>query len=220
MKCPHCNTVVSIEWYDSHIHANEDSDAGIKLSYGPCPNCAKLIVALEHGKVEKQEYGFFISQVDKEEIVYPIAFVRPIEPEVPDKYRQDYSEACAVLSLSPKASAALSRRVLQNVLREQFKISHRSLAQEIDDFIKLPGIPTYLKEAIDAIRNVGNLAAHPLKDTHTGEIVDVEPGEADWLLEVLETLFDFAFVQPKRLQERQRKLNAKLAKLGKPPMKK
>ena len=50
-------------------------------------------------------------------------------------------------------------------------------------------------------------------------IVEVEPGEADWLLDVLEALFDFAFVQPKRLEERKRMLNAKLKALGKPRMK-
>ena len=76
-----------------------------------------------------------------------------------------------------------------------------------------------MTDAVDAIRNVGNFAAHPLKDTNTGQIVDVEPGEAEWLLEVLEALFDFTFVQPKRLDERKKKLNEKLQALGKPPMK-
>ncbi len=49
--------------------------------------------------------------------------------------------------------------------------------------------------------------------------MDVEPGEAEWLLEVLEALFDFAFVQPKKLEERKKKLNKKLQDLGKPQMK-
>ena len=124
-----------------------------------------------------------------------------------------------MLPLSPKASAALSRRILQNVLREKFGIERSSLAQEIDNFIQLNGVPSYLTDAIDAIRNIGNFAAHPLKDTHSGEIVDVEPGEAEWLLEVLEALFDFAFVQPKRLEERKKKLNKKLNGIGKPQMK-
>ena len=70
-----------------------------------------------------------------------------------------------------------------------------------------------------AIRNIGNFGAHPVKDANTGEIVDVEPGEAEWLLDVLESLFDSAFVQPKRLEEREQKLNDKLQQIGKPPMK-
>ena len=59
------------------------------------------------------------------------------------------------------------------------KIEGRNLAQEIDAFIQLKDVPSYLSDAVDAIRNVGNFAAHPLKDTSTGEIVDVEPGEAE-----------------------------------------
>lgn len=41
------------------------------------------------------------------------------------------------------------------------------------------------------MRNIGNFAAHPLKDTSTGEILPVEAGEAEWNLETLEALFDF-----------------------------
>jgi hypothetical protein len=113
----------------------------------------------------------------------------------------------------------MSRRILQSVLREEFKIKHANLAQEIDEFIQKKDVPSYLTEAVDAVRNIGNFAAHPLKDTNTGEIVEVESGEAEWLLEVNESLFDFAFVQPKRLEERKKSLNAKLSAMGKPPMK-
>ena len=80
-------------------------------------------------------------------------------------------------------------------------------------------VPSHLSEAIDAVRNIGNFAAHPLKDTQTGAIADVEPGEAEWLLDVLESLFEFVFVQPKRLALKKKQLNDKLAKLGKPKMK-
>ena len=80
-------------------------------------------------------------------------------------------------------------------------------------------LPSHLAGAIDAIRNLGNFAAHPLKDTNTGEIVDVEPGEAEWLLDVLEQLFDFYFVQPEVLGRKRDELNEKLEAAGKPPMK-
>jgi hypothetical protein len=50
-------------------------------------------------------------------------------------------------------------------------------------------------------------------------VVDVEPGEAEWLLEVLEGLFDFCFIQPAILQKKRDALNQKLADAKKPPMK-
>ncbi len=68
------------------------------------------------------------------------------------------------------------------------------------------------------MRNIGNFAAHPTKSDSSGEIVDVEPGEADWLLETLEGLFDFYFVQPKLLEAKRAALNQKLEDAGKPPM--
>ncbi len=64
-------------------------------------------------------------------------------------------------------------------------------------------------------KTVGNFASHPIKSTNTGEIIDVEDGEADWLLETLESLFDFYFVKPKELQNKRQALNQKLTQAGK-----
>jgi Domain of unknown function (DUF4145) len=131
----------------------------------------------------------------------------------------DYSEACLVLPDSEKASAALSRRCLQHVLREKAGIKRGDLASEIQQVLDSRQLPSHLAEDLDAVRNVGNFAAHPLKSTNTSEIVDVEPQEAEWLLSLLEGLFDFYFVQPVRAKARRDALNAKLQGVGKPPMK-
>ena len=122
-----------------------------------------------------------------------------------------------VLPLSQNASAALARRCLQAVLRDGGKVKPRDLSKEIDE--ALPNLPTYLAENLDAVRNIGNFAAHPNKSTSTGEIVDAEPGEAEWCLDVLEGLFDFYYVQPARAKEKRTSLNKKLGDMGKPPMK-
>jgi len=63
---------------------------------------------------------------------------------------------------------------------------------------------------------VGNFAAHPIKDTNTGAITDVEEGEAELLIETLESLFDFAFVQPAKWAASKAAINAKLSAAGKP----
>jgi hypothetical protein len=72
---------------------------------------------------------------------------------------------------------------------------------------------------VDAVRNIGNFAAHPIKATATGEVLPVEPGEAEWNLDVLEALFDFFFVQPAVIKRKRDALNKKLASAGKPPVK-
>lgn len=226
MRCPHCNESIHFEEYGSRVYQNEDerkletSDAdGYDVAHGFCPACGDLIVLYREGTYVKTEYGEHLDDLTLDRIIYPASYSRPVEPEVPESYKNDYKEAASVISLSPKASAAISRRLLQNVLREEFKITKHSLAKEIEEFISLKDVPSYLSEAVDAVRNVGNFAAHPLKDTNTGEIVEVEEGEAEWLLDVIDALFGFTFVQPKRLEKRKKELNEKLSNLGKPPMK-
>jgi len=129
----------------------------------------------------------------------------------------DFSEAVAVLPFSRKASAALSRRCLQHLLTTAGKAKSRDLADQIDEV--LPTLPEHLAADVDAIRHVGNFAAHPMKSKITGEIVDVEDEEAEWTLDVLEGLFDFYFVEAARAQARRSKMNQKLSDLGKPPLK-
>lgn len=184
---------------------------------GFCPACGELIVLLRRGVYDFEKGDVEPDSIKLDQIIYPRQSARPPLPwEVPEHIREDYNEASQVLPLSPKASAALSRRLLQHILREHWKIKHRSLAQEIEQFLAMSGVPSYLAEALDAVRAIGNLAAHPAKDQTTGLIVDVEPGEAEWLLEVIELLCDFSYVQPKLLEQRKQQLNEKLQSVGKP----
>lgn len=161
-----------------------------------------------------------VGDIEESILVRPRGSSRPPCPdEVPKKFAGDYEEACLILSDSPKASAALSRRVLQNILREVANVKPRDLAREIQELLDSGVLPSHIAEAIDAIRNVGNFAAHPTKSKRSGEIFKVEPGEADWNLDVLESLFDFYFVQPALIQKKREALDAKLKEAGKPPMK-
>jgi len=84
----------------------------------------------------------------------------------------------------------------------------------------IPNLPKEIADNINAIRNIGNFASHPLKEQQTGQIIDVEKGEAEWDIEVLIDLFDFYYVKPAAAKEKRDALNAKLHSLGKPPLKK
>jgi hypothetical protein len=144
---------------------------------------------------------------------------RKLADEVPSSFAGEFDEACRVLSASPKASAALSRRLLQRLIREKAGIQAPTLDSEIQQVLDSRALPSYLADAVDAVRVLGNFAAHPIKSKNTGEIIAVEPGEAEWLLDVIEGLFDFYFVQPMRLQARKDALNEKLKAAGKPLLK-
>jgi hypothetical protein len=80
-------------------------------------------------------------------------------------------------------------------------------------------LPSHLADAVDGVRVIGNFAAHPIKSDSTGEVVDVETGEAEWNLDTLKGLFDHYFVQPTILSEKREALNAKLRGAGKPELK-
>jgi len=200
---------------------SEKAGLGIQLLHSFCPQCDEMIVMIKEGKyVKGTSGGELITNVSRQEIVYPKTLLpKALDSSIPAKLRNDYIEAYSVQEISPKASAAISRRLLQHILREEYKIKKGSLDKEIEEFIHLGKIPSHITDAVDAIRNVGNFAAHPLKDTNTGEIVEVEPGEAEWLLEVIDALFDFTFVQPEKIKDRRDKLNQKLASMSKPPLK-
>lgn len=221
MICPHCSTAVRFEWYTTRpFKVNEDNLIGYEIKYAICPNCNDVIIYFQKGLVEFENgSGHYIEDIEWQIMIHPKESSILNSESIPKLYLGDYEEAIKVISGSPKASAALSRRLLQTILREQYKIKAKSLSHEIEIFVQLPGIPSHLTDAVDAIRQIGNLAAHPTKDNSTGEIVPVEVGEAEWLIEVIEALFDFTFIQPIKLQKRKEELNEKLDRVGKSPMK-
>jgi hypothetical protein len=107
---------------------------------------------------------------------------------------------------------------LQAVLREN-GFAQKDLAPAIQATLDSKTLSSPIADNLDAIRNIGNFAAHPMKDSNTGQILPVEPHEAGWNLDVLEELFDFYYVQPEKAKKRRAALDAKLAAAGKPPMK-
>ena len=219
MKCPHCQT--KIHGNPRTIGLGDDPDGRWAAVPYICPACTRIVVELVCAEeITGAGAGLHFSGVKKQFLGYPRTPRRPpAPPEVQSEFADDYREAALVLVDSPKASAALSRRCLQHILREKAGVQHAALAKEIEEVLVNGLLPSYLADAIDAIRNIGNLAAHPIKSTSSGEVVDVEPGEAEWNLDVLDGLFDFYFVQPAILKSRRAALNEKLNTAGKPPIK-
>ena len=224
MNCLHCKVSFFEEWTKESALVWDEKLIGQSIFYTTCPNCGKLLVKIVEGNLDKEDNDFFVDEngeyiISNEFYVYPSKEGFESCEDIPEKYREDLVEAEAVLSISPKASAALTRRLLQKLLNEELKIHNINLSKQIDTFLQDGKIPSHISKSVDAIRNIGNFSAHPLKETNTGEIVDVEPGEAEWSIEVIKALFDFLFIQPKRIERKRNELNFKLKSLGKPEMK-
>lgn len=210
MKCPHCTVSFHDNW-----EAKTMSRGNLMLAWNyrtaHCPACDKIIL-------EMFSRGFSNFRQ-----LIPIGGSRgPTPNEVPEAIAQDYEEACNVLPLSPKASAALSRRCLQNMLRAN-GYKAKDLAQEIDLLIgesdPRKAIPETLRVTVDAIRNFGNFSAHPITAITSQQIIDVEDHEAEFCLEVLEEAFQHFYVRPAQAHARKAALDAKLSQAGKPPSK-
>lgn len=217
--CPYCRTVVllpegDILWVDA---GPSDPRTNCALQVTNCPNCSELIIRLGEGYPTKEA----IELVSEPEVIYPRYGTEVSVPgSVPRHYANEYFEAARVRPISPKASAALGRRLVQLLLREEHGVRPGTLSQEIDQFISRADVPSLLRNHLDAVRLIGNFAAHPIKSKETGAIADVGPQEADWLLDLIHMMLDFTFAQPKRFDELESQLSRKLAAAGKPPMKK
>ena len=215
MRCPHCHVSIhpsfDITYIQNNIGIGREHRAITtwSVNHMECPSCQKAILVL------KKKLG--TSAQTEDSLIYPRGHSRlPAKEDVPECLAEDFNEAASVLNISPKASAALTRRCLQQLLVLQ-GFNDKNLADAIGKAI--PKLPQHLADILDAVRNIGNFATHPLKNTNSGEIIDVDPEEAEWNLEVLESLFDFYYVQPAISEARKTKLNEKLATAGKPPMK-
>lgn len=224
MTCPHC----LVDFNDSQtmwsVLLDQDPVGQWLMVQRTCPTCKRIIVNLDVVTLSVLAARGHQNPSVRDRLA--TAMVRPktvaraaLSEAVPPEIAQDYREACLVLSDSPKASAALSRRCLQNVLRIAAGVKAAELAREIQEVLDSGKLPPSLAVNIDAIRNIGNFAAHPIKSQSTGEIVNVEPHEAEWNLDVLEELFDFYFVQPAKAAAKKSALDKKLADAGKPPSK-
>ena len=173
-----------------------------------CPDCGGIAVWVVSGPKEVDMDSSEQPPTNLEtRIVFPKTIAgRPVPPEVPREFSEDYREACLIIVDSPKASAALSRRCLQIILREKTEVPHKDLYGEIRWVIENAGLPSELVEILDVPREIGNVGTHPMKSHETGVVADVEPWEAEWCLEVIEALYEHYFVAPARNEERLRRL--------------
>lgn len=211
MKCPHCGINFHENWYHG-VFAHHGNRTEWNYKTARCPNCKKLTILVDKD-----------GDIDAARMVVPIANSRGlISKSVPKDIAKDFDEACNVLPISAKASAALSRRCLQNILNN-FGYAARDLAKQIDGLLNeadaRKAVPLNLHQTIDAIRNFGNFSAHPIDEKTTLQVIDVEPEEAEWCLEILEEMFEHFYERPAVAAAKKAALDAKLAAAGKPPAK-
>lgn len=212
--CPYCNQIATITENDvsTSVHLfnlsnKEGRELWLDTDIVVCPNTKCREYCIE-ATLWKTEVVYGATQRMKEALLAwtlrPKSKAKALAAYIPEAIANDYEEACLILSDSPKASATLARRCLQGVIRDFWKISKSRLIDEISD---LQGkIDSNTWEAIDAVRSIGNIGAHMEKDINL--IIDVDPGEAELLIGLLEILFDDWYVARHERQEHMKKIVA------------
>ena len=160
IECP--NTSCKAQAFSVHVHHGESSEN-----------------VYRHQLVKK------LAPVGIGSFTFAPVTAQPLSSHVPAQVAEDYNEAYLIKSLTAKASATLARRALQGMVRDFFNVRNKgtlhaelqAIEQECDEA---------LYAAMMAVKSVGNIGAHPEKDVNL--MVDVEPGEAETLLDLIHLL--------------------------------
>jgi hypothetical protein len=132
---------------------------------------------------------------DTETILDPMATIyMPSHEEMPDQIKVIYDEALSVVDLSPKASAALLRLAIQNLM----PLIGANIGKLDKDIAKLvaEGLPQEIQQALDFCRVIGNNAVHPNELN-----LDDTPEMAHAMFEMLNFIVEEKISKPKRVKE-------------------
>ena len=208
-ECPFCRHKAVVHTADHGTMSvfkhsfNQDNKYGLQVIRGEvvvCPNeeCREysLVVATFDGRME---YGNPEPGTQRQiwQLI-PESDAKPFPSYIPQVILDDYREACLIRDKSPRASATLSRRALQGIIRDFWGVKKNRLVEEIEGIKDRVDVETW--EAIDAVRQIGNIGAHMEKDINV--IIDVEPHEAQMLIDLVETLLEESYVARHERQER------------------
>lgn len=216
-NCPHCDRATTITNSNAVSSANVNTllpECGGTVfisTFIKCPNqdCNKISLIATENKVHKNPFGPYIKGEElKRWQLIPKSTARTWPDNVPVAIRQDYSEAVLICELSPKASATLSRRCLQGIIRNVYKVNENSLVKEIDKIKDKVDEDTL--EIIKMIRKAGNIGAHTEKDISI--IIDINPGDARILIQLIETLIQKWYIDDPKYKKAIENFNIRIEK--------
>jgi hypothetical protein len=179
------------------------------------PKCNQLILTAQLKGAVQNHNGYWISSSGEpieSWFMRPNSSAKPQPEYIPKPLRQDYEEACLVRDLSPKASATLARRCLQGMIRNFCGISKSRLVDEIKELRDsvqagtAPAVWRRRRSKQSIMFEASATSAHMERDID--QIVDVDPGEAQALIELIEMLFEEWYVARHTRQERLSKVQS------------
>ncbi len=220
--CPFCGRPVSLTSSSTAADnfyldiPNADGLRAFTTNVKVCPNprCNKFTLELFERTMAIINNHRHLGEIIRHGTLIPPSKAKPLPSYIPQPIVEDYTEACLIVELSPKASATLSRRCLQGMIRDFYKVVKPRLVDEIEGIRDKVDPITW--QAIDAVRSIGNIGAHMEKDINL--IVDVGPDEAEKLIGLIELLIEDWYVNKHKREEQLKSVLA--VKAGKDAAKK
>ena len=217
-ECHWCGRTVQLFWGKADlldrrnhpVYLNDAHGRGYFAFFSQCPSpdCARVMIGFAHQDGGSHDLpDGSLSSPSSFTLLWPRTRTPAPMPNVPGELFGKYAEATAVLGISPDASAAMTRRIVEQVLDEQ-DFKQDTLVGKIAAFRESDS-PKRLKESIDYLRTLGNWAVHPPRWQAAGEIVAVEEEEAEWALDLVRDLFQHFYVEPAEDARRRDAIDAK-----------
>ena len=219
-RCPYCNYLYpTSNRFSSNLHIFQDFCVQTLFYKCANPECEKKEFFVEFGAMPSKvmapsdkpvtanqlaanfEAAIFLQRLLPQDNGGKPAYK---VPEIPAPIFKDYDEACKIVQLSPRASATLSRRCIQHMIRHKFEeIKPGNLSKEIEALGKLKLATPVRQEIIDALdnaRSLGNFGAHPEDDVDI--IIDISKEEARKIIDVIEIVLHEWFIAPIEQEKR------------------
>jgi hypothetical protein len=181
-NCPHCGAFAHQKWHN--IHLSRDMNLGSPIMTLP--------INFDASSCEKcQSISFWFEK----KLIYPLSSSVPLpSSDMPDDVKSLYNEARNVMIYSPRASAALLRLAIEQLM-PHLKAEGADLNSKIG-FLVRNGLNKKIQEALDSIRVIGNHAVHP------GQIsIDDNPTIAIALFNLLNIIVESTITSDKQIKE-------------------
>lgn len=172
-NCPVCQTKNAA--YSAHLHKelnSDDPNSEIRaLISVTCSICSKESIYIcnitahtyiPEDSIDRETEYDWNNAILTDSLIYPQgkdANIPSPNTDMPNNVLKTYNEAAMVLKNSPRASAALSRLAIQQLV-DQLVDNNHDLNNKIGDLVA-EGLPVTIQEMLDSVRVIGNNAVHP-----------------------------------------------------------
>lgn len=212
--CPHCGVFAQVKWHrDKELSIDNPytDELHIGFCFAQCEYCQGVMCfSYELLNVYKDPYDGWIEEFNST-MLYPKQIGIPPAEDMPEHIKKTYQEASLVLGDSPRASCALLRLALQELmayLRDHYEeyrdLTGKDINKDIGTLVKHCGLSPKIQKVLDSIRITGNNVLH------LGELnIDDNQDIAEMLFKMINFIIGEMITKPKEIEDLYEKMPEK-----------